>query len=392
LTRKTHLWPEEPLEEDGQLTLAATIEAADQRRQRLWYRLPAAHRDAVAKNCDPFVVGSLFNVMGAGVDLHVHGEASPSLLSNLSEFMTAWECWRPQRYQAIAISADSEREHPPAATNEGVQGFSGGCDSAFTAWRHHTGSAGRQREKITAGIFVHGFDIPLADTAAFEGAAEKARRMLESIGTRFIPIATNYREPGGDWDDTFGAALVSCLMMLEGRFARGIIGSGHAYPHLAFPHGSNPVTDPMLSSASFRIVHDGAGFYKLDKMREFLAWPEAVRELRVCWRGRRLDRNCCRCGKCVWTMLAFRLLGVDRPECFERDISNAQLMRLIYPTRRELRSMERLIARAARHDPVPGWLPALRVSVLLSRAAWTLARIRPIKKIFAKLYEASYEG
>lgn len=360
----THVWPEAIAEEGDSLIVSATVERPDVGRWRLWYRLGAAHRGALSASSDAFLLGTLFRSMETATDLRVHGELSPSLLVNLAEFQRAWSCWRPGVYRPVEIEADREREEPRAESEETLMAFSGGADSAFTAWRYRPGSAERRAPRLVAGMMVHGFDIPIEDPGAYARARDRSARMLESLGMGLIPVATNLREQPGDWEDAHGAALASCLVLLKGRFGRGLIASSYPYSDLILPYGSNPVTDGMMSSDSFRISHDGADVAKIEKMKAIAVWPEARKNLRVCWEGKQADRNCGRCQKCVWTLLVFRMIGAGLPDCFERDISDREVARLRYPDEGTLNSMRRLAARARADSVSASWLSALERSIV----------------------------
>jgi hypothetical protein len=117
-------------------------------------------------------------------------------------------------------------------------------------------------------------------------------------------------------------------MLHENNFSIGLIASSFPYHRLVLPWGSNPVTDGLLSSDAFKIVHDGASFTRIDKVNEIANWPEALRYLRVCWQGEQKDRNCGRCEKCIRTILNFRVLGFGLPSCFEQDVSDQQILAL----------------------------------------------------------------
>ena len=386
MPEKNHLWPEETSQENDSITLAATLERSDGARQRLWYRLPGYLRTALAKNCDPFLLGVLFNIMRTPNELVVHGRVSPSLLRNLVEFQEAWVSWLPGKYHCIAISADQEKESLPVESDETILTFSGGADSAYSAWRHRLGSAGRLRRKLTAGMMLHGFDIPLEETGIFARAAERSRRMLTSLGIELIPVETNFREVGGTWEDAHGAGLASALSLLQGRFRTGMIASSYIYSSLVLPCGSNPVTDGLMSSAAFQIVHDGAAVHKVDKLREISQWPEAMQYLRVCWSGEQKDRNCCRCQKCVWTMLSFRLNGMPLPECFEQDIDDRQILRLRYHDLGEVMSMERLVRRARSASISSSWVQALQTSIWLNRLRLAVNQSLPVRNVLRRVY------
>lgn len=378
MVKRTHLWIEDTIETDGKAIASVTIEEnVKPERSCLWYSVPAEHRSALTKSCDPFVLGTLFKAMRESTDLVVHGEVSPSLLHNVDEFQEAWTCWLPQRYNKIDIIAEVEREQPKAEPpGAAVLAFSGGVDSCFTAWRHSTGRCGRQKQDIRAGLMVHGFDIPLDQSDVFERAAEKSEAMLTSLGIRLIPIATNFKafrqnwvdaEGARNWVDAHGAGVASCLMMLQGGFVAGLIASSSPYHALNLPWGSNPITDWMMSSNAFRIIHDGASYIRREKIREIAGWPEALRFLRVCYSGAHHDRNCGCCEKCIRTILSFRVMRLGLPECFERDVSDKQILSLRNLGGARLYYLEEILSVAKAASISESWVGALEKCVKRNR-------------------------
>ncbi|HEX5223164.1 MAG TPA: hypothetical protein VFZ59_26635 [Verrucomicrobiae bacterium] len=299
------VWPQELRYREGSVEASVRIETAGRNAETLWYRLPAVQASSIPESLDPFVIGILFCAMCRGTDLQVHGVVSPSLLRNLEEFQAAWYGWNSHRYHRVEIQADTEREDAPAPTDEVAMTFSGGLDSCFTAWRHVKGEPGRRKRKLQAAIMVHGFDIPLNETETFDRAAENSRLLTADIGLELIPITCNIREFEHEWQQSHGAGLASCLHLLRHRFPVGLIAGSHAYSGLRFPWGSNPVTDPMLSSASLSLVYDGADFTRREKAREVAKWSEAMTRMRVCWEGEHKDRNCGRCLRCIGTAICF---------------------------------------------------------------------------------------
>jgi len=331
------------------------------------------------------VLGLLFSAMKTSADVQVHGQVSPSLLRNLAEFMDAWATWKPGKYHRLQITADLEREQPKASGDEAILGFSGGADSAYTAWRHRTGRAGRQGRNLVAGVMLHGFDIPLQETEAFAGAAERAGRMLASLGMELIPVATNFREMGATWEDAHGAGLASALMLLKARYNTGLIASSFDYSALILPWGSNPLTDGLMSSDSFQIVHDGAALHKIEKYREFSQWPEALKYLRVCLDGRSA-RNCCCCRKCIWALLTFRMLGVAMPECFDHDVSIRKILRLRFDEPGETVFMKALISQARKASVNNSWVRAVQFSLMINRLRSSVMQIAPFRKTLRDVY------
>jgi hypothetical protein len=291
----------------------------------VWYRFPPSDKNPHTRCDDSFAIATLFLAMQAGQPLVIHGKVSPSLLANLEEFAAIWARWKPDRYHAVAISADREEEPDTGAPEEALVAFSGGIDCCYTAYRHAKGLAGRQSKKVTAGLMVHGFDISLEDTRAFDAALQGSQRMLDSLGMALVPLATNWRQLPIDWNDGHGAALGAALSLFGWRFRYGLIGSGEPYELLPIPWGSTPLTDPLFSSATFAVLHDGAAASRTEKVAVISQWADGCRHLRVCWEGEHKDRNCGCCEKCMRTVLNFRAAGVSCPPCFGHVVTNKMI-------------------------------------------------------------------
>lgn len=366
MVQQMHIWPEGRVEGNGNISTSAVIEIPNHHRWNLWYRIPIEYQERLTESCDPFMIATIFLAMKHRANVTVHGEVSPSLLSNLTEFQAAWTSWRPQKYQPIAIGADLEKEAPIHPENRVIAAFSGGVDSSFTIWRHRTKQCGRLTQNLQASLMIHGFDIPLESPHFFKQAVERGGKMLASLGVELIPLATNFRQLSLNWEESFGTGIASCLTLLQGCYSQGIIASSFPYEALSFPYGSNPVTDRLLSSQAFSILHDGASFNRIEKIRELVSWQEALQYLRVCWQGPNPDRNCSSCEKCIRTILIFRLIGVDLPPCFSKEPSNSQICN-IRVQGGPLTEMERVFKAALQAGVSDSWVSSLEQCVRRNR-------------------------
>lgn len=326
--RQFHIWPEAPIFTGELMTLQATIEDGQGQQQVLWYRMPTHYREAITDQCDAFVMAVLFWAMKRASTLTVHGPVSPSLLQNLTEYQAAWVCWRPQHYRLVEIKADLEREPAPAPQEQAIVTFSGGVDSCFTVLRHRQHLCGRWQRPLSTALMVQGFDIPLSETAVFEQAMANAQAMLAGLDIDLKWLATNFRDLPQPWEDAHATGIISCLTWFQPQYRIGLIASSHTYEGFYLPYGSNPVSDPLLSSAAFQVIHDGASFDRPQKVKQLATWPGGLQHLRVCWEGAHKDRNCGRCEKCIRTILNFRVVGLGLPPCFERDITDEELRQL----------------------------------------------------------------
>jgi hypothetical protein len=278
------------------------------------------------------------------------------------------------------VVVDVEREQCRAdRSGEAIMAFSGGVDSAFSAFRHNTGRCGRLRRTLRAGVMVLWYQNSQECNEVLDRAAEKSAKMLASLDMDLIRVGTNFREMGDNWEDAHGAAIAAALMLLQGRYGEGLIASTEPYKSLVLPFGSNPVTDPLMSSDSFRIIHDGAAFTRSEKVREIANWPEALQYLRVCWEGKQADRNCGRCEKCIRTILNFRVMGLGLPECFERDVGDDEILRLrdLNPVQRAY--LEEILTAARDASITDSWVDALEKCLDLNRPRPNVKRLIRIR-------------
>jgi hypothetical protein len=361
MKRVCHLWPEEPSLRGDWIEVSAVLEGTRGGSRRIFFRLPAEERPNLTRSADPFLIATTFHVMRAHADLEVHGTVSPSLLAGLEEFQLAWSRWRPDRYRPVSFKAEIEREQEREASGRTVMTFSGGLDSCCTAWRHTRGDSGRRKRRLETAVMVHGFDIPLEQDETFSRAAASSRAMLDSIGVSFLPVICNIRDLKDSWYDAHGAALIACLHLLAGNHSIGLVASSHHYDDLRLPWGSNPVTDPLLGSASLSIVHDGCDLTRLDKADQIGEWDEALQHLRVCWEGEHLDRNCGHCIRCTATALCFAAIGRPIPPAIPVSSPSVAVERLDArkPNSVQLGHLERKVLAARANGIDEPWVSAL---------------------------------
>jgi hypothetical protein len=365
MARAIQLWREEPIERDGWTRTGVVIESPWEPRQTLWYSVQLPEGWKLSQSSDAFVLVPLYKAMRGSGPLRVEGEVSPSLLRNLEEFQRFWSCWYPRRFSPVEIIPEREQEQEPGPEGA-LFAFSGGVDSCHTAYRHALAKAGRQTQTLRAGVMAHGFDIPIGEEQGFQAAAEKAEAMLATLGLSLIRMATNVQRVEHAWDTIVGAAVASCLHLLQPNARVGLIPGSVPYD-LDLLWGSHPVSDVLLASDALRILYDAGGYTRPQKIAEIAEWPAAMKNLRVCWVNPRRDTNCGRCGKCIRTILVFRALGLGLPPCFDRDVTDAQI-RAAGRIHRESQPFQRMVLDVAREQGVTdSWLQAARSVYYRSR-------------------------
>jgi hypothetical protein len=325
--RAIRLIVEEPKARDDRIIASARLEYPRGRSDAIWFSMPRETEAAVTRLADPFVLACFMQAMSRAEDLRVTGVVSPALVRNLERVQTQFASWWPAYYRPIEITADRMEETTDRKPGV-VAGFSGGMDSCYTLFRHIRHRDAEPYYDIRAAVMVHGFDIPLKDRAGFAKAADHNRAMASSLGIPLFDVATTIRDLSLVWEHSYGAALAAALSIFSAGYGRGLIASSHQVKGNIL--GSHPETDPLFSSGSFEIVHDGAYVHKLDKSGVLKDWPEAMKHLRVCWEGKDPSVNCGCCEKCIRTILVFRAKGLF-PSCFSRDVSDEQVRTMKIP-------------------------------------------------------------
>jgi len=266
---------------------------------------------------DHLALALLFFAMRHGTDLHIEGRLSRELLENLEEFQRAWSTWRPERYRPVQISCDEELDPVfPEPRHRAVVALSGGVDGTFAMLEHGGNSTARDRRELVAAMLVHGFDIPLEASGAFDVTRANSRAMAACLGLPLTVIRTDWRRGfSHNWEDDFAAGLAACFHLFAGAAEFGLMAAGADYARLVFPMGENPITNTMMSSDRFRIQMVGYAHSRTEKVAAIAAHGDLAEHLRVCWEGPRTGRNCGRCEKCVRTKLNFLAAGYQPPDC-----------------------------------------------------------------------------
>ena len=277
--------------------------------ERLYYRFLIPTEAEISPSADPFLPVLLLLGVATSRSLTLDGPVSPALIAQASAVMRTWQSWN-DRYRPVAVSASSRRvttDRPAAAACF----FSGGVDSFYTMLSIASRYPAGDPRAITHLVLCHGFDIPLADHERFERARRSAEQVASESGHHLVPCVTNARAFTREIDwlrFAFGPCLAGVGLALQPLVGTVYISSGRAY-HQLKPEASHTLLDPLWSTESLDVIHAGAEALRGDKTAAIAHSPLVRRHLRVCWQNTS-DVNCCRCEKCMRTMLELELQGV----------------------------------------------------------------------------------
>ncbi|MBN2570458.1 MAG: hypothetical protein JXB42_13610, partial [Deltaproteobacteria bacterium] len=273
--------------------------SADVDGDRVFFRTPRQYE--IDARSEPFLGIALLEAMIRNVDIRIEDSIplSERLYEKLPEIQAVYACWN-EDLRRVSIHA---RIDPCKDNYERVASFfSAGVDGLHTLLRKLT--------DITHLIMLSDFE-PLGNPpGSWQQAVEKQTVFARSLGKELIPVETNAKH----WTDQrkisfeFAQGLILSSMGPMLKAKRLFIASSHTYNEL-FPWGTHPLSDPMWSTESTAVIHDGAGSRRGEKMRDLCQNQMFLDNLKVCWRSP--SENCGECAKCIRTMVALYLLGAS---------------------------------------------------------------------------------
>lgn len=353
-------------------------EEGETRRVSIYFKQTRHGIEKKLRYLDGFVCTVIFYCMQENLNLVVNGKLSRRFLQNINLFMESWNLWFPNLYSKIEISGSDTPLNEILSIKDlfsrrpredlAVTPLSGGVDSTFTLLRHKN-SDSLSRFEISHGVFVHGFDIPSFDDDAAKRTSGTLRNLASRYGMKYSEVKTDLRDQlPMTWGHAHGAALSSVLHLFSNHESLGLIPSAQAVDGVLTPWGTHPATDTFLGGEGLSIFHDGAGFSRYEKIRYLVRFPEISRQLRVCWSGENLSKNCASCEKCLRTMAAIELAGGSPIDAFGKALSEKSLNGLFFKNSRIRKQWTIILKLAEESEVLHPWTGALR-ALLNSRPA-----------------------
>lgn len=322
------------------------------REESLWFEVPEELESEVSRSGDPWLVVLLPLAATLGEDLVLPLPVDPVLRSGCRDVVRVWQGWYGGLYEPDLVGPVEERGGRAGEPRSGAL-FSGGVDSFFTLLRHEEdGVPGHP--PLTDLLTVWGLDVALSNRSEGSKLASWSGRVASEAEKRAVFMATNVRDTRwseADWSKlSHGALLVGCALTLQSRYRLVLVPSSVPYVRSRRRWGSHPLTDPMLSTGSTRVVHDGACARRTEKTARIARSELAMRHLRVCWAEGTTD-NCGRCAKCRRTIATLEVVDALQDCTTFPDGAHDldALARTSFASPAERRMLERVIPFAVEH-------------------------------------------
>lgn len=311
------------VESDGAVILSSEWSMAGKKIHEFSFRIPAEHYDArMEQNATPHLLAMLMPVMRVGGVLRVIGALDQPLVRNLDTFMNYWVRWCPELFRMVEIVPD--QWHPVDADEPREPGliscFSGGIDSWYSCWR----VAADEGVPLKSLLFLHGHDQAMHQIDQFDGFADGFEKILQMRSLNLIRVQTNAQQTAKKFQLSWpkmahGIQLAAALHLFSHRHTLGCIPSSDIVSTLVYPWGSNPVTDPLLSSSRMAMRHHDCQVSRFAKILELVQHDDLLGSLRVCYQSHAEPVNCGRCVKCLCTLI---MMHVAKPDSWKKDFPN----------------------------------------------------------------------
>lgn len=299
--------------------LAGTVVWDDRRRgvDRIEFLYRDTRADAVVTPGDAMLAAVLVLAVAVGEDLTLDVPVSSRLLKAAPRIAEQLVASVPG-WHRIGVDAPAA-DRSALAPTEVAAGFSGGVDSFYTVLRPRA-------EPVTLLLTSHGLEFENL-VPQLEPLMQRLAGAAAAYGKKHVIVETNAYSTGRKhlpWSGPRGVAITGPLVMAQALGLGGVIRRFHVAatraPNEARPDfvGTAPEIDPLLSTESLEVVHDGSA-ERDEKIRTIAVYPEVLDTLQVCLKRRRMLDNCNECDKCVATALTLEIIGViDRCRTLKR--------------------------------------------------------------------------
>lgn len=315
-------------EENGEVCFSAPVRVdtpALDVPDTVWFRFPESYRDYVNTRSDALLASLITTAQLLGEDVVVEGTVSRRLAYGIGQYLLIFHQWYPRKCRMVRVTYGELTGAPGDRAGHAVGGtFSGGVDSFYSVWQHKPGSEAVPGMELTHCLLVNGFnwDVDLDLAGEFRRVVGVYEPLLRRWGIELVTARHNAQtfleaaQKVSGKPPSLETGVIAPVLALGNLFSKFYLPGGGTYRYEEnTPHSWHPLTLTQLSTEETELLFDGGDATRAEKTCVLAEWEETYSTLRVCWRPTvfneetGLIENCCRCPKCLRTMITLDLAG-----------------------------------------------------------------------------------
>lgn len=311
-------------EESGEICVSARVELQSPNRDfpaELWYKFPESYKDYVTDRSDGFAASLLPLAMARGENLEVRGDTSAALAHGLHEYQLIQSNWQPNWFKTVNLKFTGLKniDHRDTRGKVGCA-FSGGIDSFYTVWTHLPQNESNPAYTLSHCLLINGFDAnaDLDNSGSYCRFQNAFEPVLNDLGLELLISRTNLRHfiEFPVFRHSYGSMVTASALVLGRLFSCFYISSACSFAQMGLcQEGSHLMLDHLLHTETMETVHDAGHLTRIEKTAVIAHFPAAYETLCVCWEPITFNpetgilENCCKCTKCLRTMVSLDLYG-----------------------------------------------------------------------------------
>lgn len=318
----------------GKAVLRAEIESESfPDAKEIFFAYPEKYAGHMPLTADPFFPAVLIPAMLKGEDLEIIPPLSSKIFASQSRIQDIFTSWHPGRVKRVNVSAKELIRTTTQNQRKNATFFSLGVDSMFTMLKHLPANIPPRGRILDSLIFMKGLELPLSTYSKGQDKdlIKTIRRLGNHYNLELVAGETNIRDvfPVSYEKYYFGPCLASTALSLSSGFKNIMIPSSNSYADL-LPDPSSPLLDHLWSNENTTLLHDGSEKERAEKIADLIAQDSyALDKLRVCIENQGGASNCCRCWKCIRTMVTLEIIDkldgslafpLPLPENYDREL------------------------------------------------------------------------
>lgn len=279
----------------------------------IFFSYPEEYYDFLPLTADPFFPALLIPSMLNGENLEIEPDLSRKIYENQFTLQDIFFTWNPSTLSKIKVTANNRYEAEKNQYQGNATFFSLGVDSMYSMLKYLKENNPPRGKELTHLIYMKGLELPLSIYS--KGQDKEVIKAIKSLASHYnlkvIVGETNIRDvfPISYEKLYFGPSLASAALSLSNGFKNIYIPSSNSYASL-FPDPSSPLTDALWSNEGTTLSHDGSEKERVEKVADLIVTDQyALDSLRVCVCNEGGNYNCCKCWKCIRTMITLEIAG-----------------------------------------------------------------------------------